>query len=318
MKERLFGHTGEFVKEIGLGTFHLTSDKGVPRDEALRIIDRAIALGVNFIDTAPMYGSGEAEEILGIAFEGHTEQYLLSNKVGRLPSPGDFRSFDTIMRQFDRGLKLLRREQVDIIQIHEADWIAWWNDSPASPYDVITKVDFSIEDAPVMKVLRQVQKEGRARFIGITGNNAAPLAKLLEAGNFDVVLVASQYDLIWRNATYDLIPIAQNKGVAIVLGAPFRQGLLSKIHPELLTNPPEWFTPGRLEQFKRLYSILDCVDIPIAEIGLRFLLSDIRISTIIPGPRTVEELLSNIAMSEKEPLPKEIMEELLAIGNIEA
>ena len=61
MKQRPFGNTGEAVCEMGLGTFHITKDMGVPRDEALRIVDRALSLGVNLIDTAPMYGNGESE-----------------------------------------------------------------------------------------------------------------------------------------------------------------------------------------------------------------------------------------------------------------
>jgi len=316
MKKRLFGRTGESVCEVGLGTHHLTSNKDVSRDEALRIVDRAISLGVNFIDTAPVYGGGEAEEILGIALEGRTEPYLLANKVGHLSRPEDYRSFDAIIRQFERSLKLLRREQVDVIQIHEAGWAIWWSDNPSTQF--ISEVDFSIEDAPVMQALRRLQQEGRARFVGISGVNAAPMAKLLAAGDFDVVQAANQYDLIWRYATHEVIPIAQSKGVAVVLGGPFRQGLLAKRHPELLTNPPERFTDDRLKQFKRLYALLDHTDIPIAELGLRFLLSDHRISIVIPGPRTVEELLANIAVSEKEPLPEEVMQELSAIGKIGA
>ena len=82
MNKRTFGRTGEIVSEIGLGTYHLTRDKGVPRDEALRVVDDALRLGVNVIDTAPLYGQGESEEILGIALEGRTAPYFLATKVG--------------------------------------------------------------------------------------------------------------------------------------------------------------------------------------------------------------------------------------------
>jgi len=109
---------GDVVSEIGLGTYHLTSDKGVPRDEALRVVARALQLGVNVIDTAPLYGWGESEEILGIALEGRPEPHFLATKVGHLEKAEDYRSFDAIMRQFERGLKLMRRESVDALQVH--------------------------------------------------------------------------------------------------------------------------------------------------------------------------------------------------------
>ncbi len=296
---------GDVVSEIGLGTYHLTSDKGVPRDEALRVVERALLLGVNVIDTAPLYGRGESEEILGIALEGRPEPHFLATKVGHLEKAEDYRSFDAIMRQFERGLKLLRRESVDALQVHEADWGHWWEGS-------------AIEDAPVLQVLRRLKEEGRVRFIGITSNHAEPLAKLLAAYDFDVVLVANRYTLLWQDAADALLPLAKQKGTAVIIGAPFHQAAFSARHPEWLMNPPAWVTPGRLEQFKKLYALLDRIDMPIAELSLRFILRDARVHVVIPGSSRVSELEANVAVSGKEGLHPEILEALAEINRIEA
>ena len=137
-------------------------------------------LGVRYFDTAPLYGRGLSQAILGEALQDRTEEYLLATKVGRFRTPEHFRSVDAIRAQLDENLRLLRRSEVDVLQMHEADWHAWWSDAPhEGGREVQRDTDYDFANAPVMRLLRETVVQGRCRAIGVTGNSAADTAHVL-------------------------------------------------------------------------------------------------------------------------------------------
>ncbi len=156
------------------------------------------------------------------------------------------------------------------------------------------------------------------RFLGISGNNAHLLAKVLREMDtpIDVVLTAFQYSLVWRNAPRDLFPLAAELDVGIVLGAPLQQGLLAQPHPEWLRDPPDWMDEDLRSRFERLYAIQAETGLSLAELAIRFLLRDPRFASVIPGAASIEQLEENVRCATAGPLPDELHARLDALGRV--
>jgi len=306
IKKRILGRTGLSVTECSLGTFHLTTDFLIPHDEALSICKRAVALGINFIDTAAMYGAGESEAIIGEALGSFTGELVIADKVGWFSrgicswqEERSYKSKELIRRQFEHSLYMLKREYVDILYIHEADWDDWWD-------------DFKAASGPVIQFLHEVKREGKIRFMGVSGRDTEKLTSLIKTGLFDIVLTFDNYDLVSKKAREKLIPAAREQNVGVVLGAPFRQGLLAKKDETIMQ---EHIKEGRLtieesERVKKLYRLSDETGIPLPEMAIRLILTDKDIAAVIPGPCTVEELENNVASAMKGELPSDVLKKL--------
>ena len=319
IKKRPLGKTGLDVTEVGFGSVFISTRHSAPREEAIRVVHRALELGVNYIDTAPMYGN--AHEIMGEALADRKEEYLLGTKCGRWDwKTGPYRDIDAFKRQFEQSLKDLRRDSVDLLYIHEADWAVYWQDMdiPRDTWHVDPSSSYEYASAPVVQFLQWAKHHGMAKHLGISGNNAHLLAKVLQQAELEIeiVLVAFQYNLIWRNACEYVLPLAGDLGVGVVLGAPLQQGRLAVPRPEWLENPPEWMDEDLRTRFGELYEIHGETGMSLAELAIRFLLADPGFATVIPGAATVEQLEENIRSSAVGPLPPEIHARLDALGKV--
>lgn len=311
IKKRILGRTGLNITECSLGTFHMTTDFLTPHNEALSICRRAVALGINHIDTAAMYGVGESEAIIGEALENFQGELVIAEKVGWF-SRGicswqemkSYKSKDLIRRQFEHSLYLLKRDFVDILYIHESDWDYWWD-------------DFKSVQGPVMQFLFEIKKEGRIRFIGVSGSNTDKLTLLVNSGLFDVVLTFNSYDLVSKKAREKLIPAAKEQNVGVILAAPFRQGLLAKKDEAIIPIrvKEDRLTAEEAERVKKIYKLSDETRIPLTEMSIRFLLNDPDITSVIPGPCSVEELEKNVASALEGNLPSDVLNEIDSIIN---
>ena len=334
IRKRPLGKTGLEVSEVGLGGVFI-SERKTARDEAIRIVHRALELGVNYFDTAPLYGN--SQDVLGEALDGRHEQYVLGTKCGRWDwRTGPYRDLDAFKRQFEQSLIDLRRDSVEVLYIHEADWSVYWMDSalPQSVCHVSLDERYDYASAPVAEFLRWAKAQGMARHLGISGNNARLLAKVLREIEvpIEVALIAFQYSLIWRNAREHFLPAAKELGVGVVLGAPLQQGRLALPHPEWLAAPnvgqppsagndsqarapaPQWMDEDLRARFSDLYRIQAQTRLSLAELSLRFILADPDFATVIPGAATVEQLEENVRCSEAGPLPPGVHGDLVRIG----
>lgn len=316
---RPLGRTGERVSSVALGGLFINERIGSARDEAVRVVHRALELGVSYIDTAPMYGN--SQEILGESLPAATPGVLIGTKCGRWNwQRGPYREVDAYKSQLEESLRHLRRDRVDLLYVHEADWAVFWADQeiPRSRRHLDPAARYDWEAAPVTRFLAWAREEGLARHIGISGNNAGLLARVLEESGLpiDVVLVAFQYSLIWRNAPERLLPVARERGVGVVLGAPLQQGKLAVPHPEWLEEPPEWMDEDLRGRFRALYEIQRESGLPLAELGLRYLLADPDVATVIPGAATVAELEANVRCALDGPLPRELHDRIGALGRV--
>ena len=303
MEYRTLGRTGLEVGVLSLGGLFV-SKIGGDRQLAHAAIRRALELGVNYIDTAPGYL--DSEEVLGEALEGVTQPYVLSTKLGGRPQPFNPQDVDALRFSFAESLRLLKRESVDILMVHEPDRPGqhdWWTD-----WENFT--------GPVTEVLAELKAEGLIRFTGLGGTTPYILARLCATGQFDVVLTALNYSLLWREAAVAVIPEALKQGMGLVVGSPLQQGWLSRRFDEQLANPPAWLSPPRREQFLALYALVDELGMPLTDLAIRWVISDPRIHTTLMGARSAQEVEMNVAAVEAGPLPAGAMQRLEEIGRM--
>jgi len=319
IRKRPLGRTGLEVTEVSVGGFFFNEAAGTKREDAVRIIHRALELGVNYFDTAPYYGN--SQEDVGQALSACKDGCVLSTKCGRWDwETGPFRDLDAFKVQLEQTLRLLRRDYVDVLYLHEADWPVYWEDLevPRANRVLDPKATYDYDESAALRFLRWAREQGLAKHIGISGNNAHLLAKVLHetATDIEVVLVAFQYDPIWRNAKQHLLPLTTTRSVAVVLGAPLQQGRLAEPHKEWLRNPPPWMGDETRERFRSLYEIRTETGLTLPELTLRFLLADRGISSITTGVSTVGQLEENVRCSNAGPLPSEIHSRIEALGRL--
>lgn len=299
MEQVTLGRTGLQVGRLSLGGLFV-SKAGGPFDGALAAVKQAVARGINYIDTAPMYL--DSEEVLGRILPELPAPVILSTKLGARPQPFDPRDAKALRESFETSCRLLGREQIDILMIHEPDrprQFDWWE-------------DFDSATGPVMEVIDTLKAEGRVKHVGLGGTTAYDMARLIRTGRFDVVLTAFNTSLLWREAWHEVLPAAAEHNVGVVAGSPLQQGALARIWPEVETAT--WLSKPRREQFRALYALVERSGLPLPEIAIRFLLSDPRIHTILMGARSPAEVDFNADAVEKGPLPPALLAELDAIA----
>ena len=294
MKQRTLGKTGLAVSELGLGGLFV-SRFGAEFDQGKAAVLRALELGGNYIDTAPGYA--DSEEVLGRVLGDVTGPVVLSTKLGGRPQPFLPRDKDGLRRSVEESLRLLRRDRIDILMIHEPDRPAqydWWTDSERF-------------NGPVMELLDELKQEGVIGFTGIGGTTAYGMARVIRSGRFDVVLTAFNYSLLWREAEIEVLPAAREQGMGIVIGSPLQQGALARRYDDEVNGGAPWLSAPRRSQFKALYALLDEAGMSLPEMGLRFVLSNPDVSSVLMGARSPEEVEQNMAAVEKGPLPPDLL-----------
>lgn len=297
MRTRLLGKTGLRVSELALGGLFVSAYGG-PYEQAREAIHRSLELGVNYIDTAPGYGN--SEEVIGKALEGVNVPLILSTKLGGRPQPFNPQDKDCLMQSVEESLRLLKRDYIDILMIHEPDrpgQYDWWPD-----WDNFT--------GPVLEVLDQLKKDGVIRYTGLGGTTAYELAHIIRTGRFDVVLTAFNYSLLWREAEHEVLPAAKEQGMGIIIGSPLQQGALARRYDEQVCHGARWLSKPRRKQFLALYDFLDELGMSLPELALRFVISNPDISCTLMGARSREEVEQNVAAVEKGPLPADVLKRL--------
>ncbi len=298
METRQLGSTDMRVSRLSLGGLFVAS-VFTEVEEACHTVRRGLDLGINYIDTAPGYLN--SEEVLGTCLEGVTTPFYLSTKLGGRPQPFNPRDKDGLFYSIEESLRLLKRDTVDILMIHEPDRPGqhdWWE-------------DWDTFHGPVSDVLEAMKIRGLIRYTGLGGTTVYPMTRIIEKANYDVVLTAFNYSLFFREAGASLIPAAKNKGMGVIAGSPLQQGWFAKRFDDVIRNdPPAWLAPQRAQQFIRLYELSDRVGIAVPELALRFVLSNPDIDAVLTGSRSASELENNVLAAGRGPLPQAILAEL--------
>lgn len=294
---RRLGRTDLKVSRLSFGGLFV-SKVGGRYEQARDALLRGLELGVNYFDTAPSYL--DSEEVIGRAIGHRAAEYHVSTKFGGRPEPFDPRNKAHLRESLEASLKNLGRDQVDILMIHEPerpgqyDWFESWD--PVA--------------GPVLEFMDECKEEGLIRYTGIGGTTVYEMSHLIEHGDFDVLLTAFNSSLLWQEALKATVPAARRKGMGIVSGSPLQQGWLSRRYDREVMADPPWLSTARRNQLLRLYEFLDEIEMPIAELSLRFVLSNPSVDTVLMGARSVEEVEKNVKATEAGPLSKAILEEI--------
>ena len=323
MKTRTLGKTGLNVSELGLGSAFMA---GQGQDGADRCVDYAVDHGVNYFDTAANYGDGRDETMLGAALKGKRDKVILATKVGFINREryrlDGHRSADQLMEQFEGSLKRLQTDYVDIIQVHEADYLKWWTDDMSDAEDaagvwselIEDDTDYDFANAPAVEFLANAKRSGKARFIGLTAKNARVLARILKAVDVDSVMTAHQFNPVFRNAVEFLFPTAQDLDVGVVIGAPLMKGWLAVPQNAWRENPPDWMDETFRVSYFRFLDIHADAGIPMAELCIRWMLSEQRQQSIVVGFSNIEEVEFNISAAQRGALSNELNAAIAEIG----
>jgi len=159
-------------------------------------------------------------------------------------------------------------------------------------------------------VLADLKRQGIIKYTGLGGTTVYEMPRIIRTGKFDVVLTAFNYSLLWREAEIELLPAAKQQGMGIVIGSPLQQGALARRWDDEVRSGAPWMSPPRRKQFLALYSLLDDLKMPLPELGLRFVLSNPDVSTVLMGARSAEEVEQNVAAAGKGPLPRDVLKRL--------
>ncbi|MCH2512806.1 MAG: hypothetical protein DSY79_08070 [Chloroflexi bacterium] len=192
MQYNSLGRTGLNVSRVGFGGGGIGQVWGATtRDEAVRAVHRALDLGINYFDVAPAYGNGKAEEALGIALEGRSEEVIIGTKV-RVPGDDLANATAAVQRSMETSLRLLKRDSVDILHVH--------NRFTENRGDVPNSLSADDVMGPVLEAYQAVQQAGKTRFIGLSAmdHDVPTLNKIMDTGDWDTML--AYYNLLNQTA----------------------------------------------------------------------------------------------------------------------
>lgn len=330
METRPLGNTGEKVSVIGLGSGFLNQHSYT---DGVDTVKRALDLGVSYFDTSPLYGQGTSQAIFGEALQDRSEPFVLATKLGHFSQPASFRAPAALSAQLDDNLRLLRREHIDVLQVHEADWRAWWSEDDRPPGSgalsnpgwrrghldpnagyLLPDHEYDFASAPIMQYLRDARRQGRCRYIGITGNTADNVARVLRDVDVDTVLIAFNYDLIWRRTRTHALPLARESGSAMLLAAVLHNTHLPGNHPEWEQSPPQWMSKTMKARLDTLSKLQRESGMSLVELTIRFLLADKSVSTILVGASQPSEIEASVAAARAGKLPPDLHDALEQLG----
>ena len=274
MQYRTLGNTGLKVSVIGFGASPLGDEFGVVDPaEGERAIRAAIDLGINLFDVSPYYGRTLAEERLGAALRGKRENVVLATKCGRYDTDSFDFSASRVRTSVDESLRRLRTEYVDLLTAHDIEF--------GDREQIIH------ETVPAM---REVQRQGKARSVGISGLPLNMLSEVAERAQVDVVLSYCHYNLLARDLDERLTPLARANGIGLLNASPLHMRLLT---PE---GAPSWHpAPDAVKQAgRKVVSLCQARGIDPAVIALRFCLDYSYVSSTLVGMSNASEVERNV------------------------
>jgi D-threo-aldose 1-dehydrogenase len=277
-------------------------------DEAIALIRQSLAAGLNYLDTAPMYGIGSSEQRYGQALRGVARQsYVLSTKVGRVLQPSapgsaqptwafDF-SREGVRRSFASSLERLGLERIDILFIHDPDDHYQQALSEAVP------------------VLTELREHGLVTAIGAGMNQWEMELQFAKACDFNCFLLAGRYTLLDQTALPEFLPYCLEHHISIIAGGPYNSGILAVGPREGATFNYRVASPEMLDKARRINDVCLRHQVPLKAAALQFILAHPAIASVIPGARSVAEVADNIRMVEY-PIPAGLWAELKHAGLI--
>ncbi|MEV4497841.1 aldo/keto reductase [Micromonospora arborensis] len=324
MRERALPRRPEvLLTELGFGAaqggnlYRTTAD-----EEFASAVDAAWEAGVRYFDTAPHYGLGLSERRLGAALRQRPrDEYVVSTKVGRLlvPSPQDAHrrdsdgfdvpashrrvwdfSRDGILRSIEASLDRTGLDRIDIAYLHDPD--DHWEQA-------------AHEAVPALIDLRD---QGVVGAIGAGMNQSAMLARFVRETDVDVMMCAGRYTLLEQGAADDLLPVAENRGVGVVIAGVYNSGLLSQDRPpaDAVYNYQQ-APPEVIERARRIAAVCETYGVTLPQAALAFVRRHPAVVSTVVGVRNEAQVAETVRRSEVA-VPGELWDALATAGLLAA
>ncbi|MGC4108214.1 MAG: aldo/keto reductase [Thermomicrobiales bacterium] len=295
-------------RRLGFGSAGMSRD-WVSDATALATFEAAWAAGIRTIDTAPFYGTGRSEILVGRALQGvPRDDYTLSTKVGRTilgaPKPGEAGtgwvfdySADAIKRSIDESLTRLRLDRIDLLYIHDAN----------------EGIDQAI--AETFPVLADLRDQGVIGAIGAGLTTVDPFLRFARETDIDWFLVAGRYSLLVMDGLAELLPLAQEKGIGVVIAQALAGGLIDgQPNPQLHYAP---LTEATQAKVARIAEVCHRHGVPTAAAAIQFPLAHPAVRGLLTGPETADQVRQNLGWWTL-PIPDVLWDELKAEGLLPA
>ena len=334
MLRRRLGKTPITLTQMGFGGAPLGNlFKRVAEGDAEGALEQALAAGLAYFDTAPLYGHGLSEERMGKALARAPRQSIVvSTKVGRLlvPAPstakggkvegGNFidvpplaisydYSHDGALSSLEASLKRLRLDRIDILYIHDIDRFTHGADEQPRRFRQ------AMEGA--YPALARLRADGTVGAIGLGVNEWQVCQQAAEAADFDCFLLAGRYTLLEQEALETFLPLCERRGIGIVIGGPYNSGILATGPVAGATYNYAPAPPAILERARRLGEVCAEHKVPLAAAALQFPLSHPAIASVIPGARSPKEVEDNLKLM-RHPIPGALWRDLKSAGLLHA
>ena len=276
----------------------------ISESDADEVVATAFSAGINYFDTAPLYGHGRAETRLGRGLARATVPFVLSTKIGEVLNPTenadtswfadadrglqpvfDF-SREGVLRSIDESLQRLGVDHIDIVYIHDPD----------------NHVEVALNES--YPVLHELRSQGVIKAIGIGMNQCAVPTRFVNETDIDIVLVAGRYSLLDQSAQNHLFPAALRKNVAVIIGGVYNSGVLGNPNPGSTYD----YLPASEEIIARARLVRDVLaeyNVSLTAAAMQFPLRHPAVSAVLTGARSSKELLSNIEDFDR-PISEEI------------
>ncbi|MGV3491932.1 MAG: aldo/keto reductase [Devosia sp.] len=305
-KTRKVGRTSLELTELGLGSATLAGMNGtdVPDEAARALASAALDAGIGYHDTAPHYGFGRAEHLMGDALRYRDDRTAVSTKVGRLLKPVrsdaertvqhpwtkafpfeivyDY-TYDAIMRSYEDSLQRLGLGHVEVLLVHdigvqthgEEGNKRHWADLAGSGY----------------RALDELRRTGAVKAIGLGVNEVPVLLRSFDIGQWDVFLLANRYNLIEQSPLDELFPACAKHGASVIAAGPFAAGVLAGTNIWGPSNgayqaPP----PHIVEKVTALRAVADRHGVPLGAAALQFGVAHPVVASVLTGPKSLAEL----------------------------
>ena len=290
MEYRVLGKTGLKVSALGFGASSLGGGvfRPVEESDAIRAVHTALDLGINIIDVSPFYGYTRAETVLGKALKGiPRDRYYLATKVGRYGDEEFDFSATRVTSSIDESLTRMGIEYVDIIQSHDNEY---------GDLDQVAN-----ETIPA---LRKLQRNGRARFVGVTGYPLKIFSYILSCTDVDSILSYNHYSLNDTTLT-ELLPFLESKNVGVISASPVSQGLLTN------QGTPAWHPAPSGVKTVCAQAAAYCREqgSDISKLAMQFALGNPRIATTLVGTASPTNIAKNAQWIE-QPIDRQLLAEV--------
>lgn len=297
-EKRRVGTTNLEVSTLGLGCASLAGIfSAVPDDQARATVAHAVDLGITYVDTAPQYGLGRSEHLVGDVLRSVQPRPVLSTKVGRRLKPVDEAqqdkgawvdplpfnqqydySYDGVMRSYEDSLQRLGLNQVDILYVHDI--------GVATHGAEANKPLWKQLESGGYRALRELRDGGVVKAIGLGVNEWEVLMDAFALGDWDVFLLAGRYTLLEQTALQPMMATCIERNTSIVVGGPFNSGILVGGDKFNYAKAPE----AVVARVKAIETVCKAFDVPLPAAALQFPLTHSAVCTVLPGPRSPQEL----------------------------